>query len=208
MVFKDREDAARRMLPALRGIDLALRITVLAIPRGAVVIGSVIATALNAPLDIVGVKKIGAPGNPEYAVGAVDEDGAILGNPDAHAREDYLASEAIRLRALIADRLRMYRGDRPAAELADRAVIIVDDGVATGLTALKAIDFARKRGANRVIMAAPVMAPDAYLRLEEAADEVVSLETPGGFMAVGQYYERFPQVEDAEVIEILGRHKG
>ncbi len=202
-MFKDREEAARRLADALDMYRDRPGLTVLAIPRGAAVIGAVVADALGASLDLVGVKKIGAPGNPEFAVGAIDEDGTVMTNPGASVTSDYVGTEAVRLRSLIVERLARYRGGRSAAPLENRTVIIVDDGVATGLTALAAVDFARRRGASEVVVAAPVMAPDAHLRLQESADAVVSLSTPPGFMAVGQFYEHFPQVDDDEVEAIL-----
>ena len=182
--------------------------TVLAIPRGGVVIAEPVADALGAPLDVVIPRKLGAPGNPELAIGAVAPGVLVvheravrqLGVPEA-----YLRREAERQEAEIGRREVAYRGGREPAPVAERTVAIVDDGVATGATAVAALRWARAADASRVIFAAPVGPPAARARLEPESDEVVILEEPRGFMAVGEWYFDFEQVSDDEVVELLRR---
>lgn len=176
---------------------------VLGIPRGGVVVAAEVARELGAPLDVVVVRKIGAPGNPEFAVGAVDEDGRVLGGSSQYATEEYVAAAAERLREEIARRVELYRGGAAPVDVRGKTAIIVDDGIATGMTVLAAVESVRRRGAHRVIAAAPVAAPDAADRIAAIADEFVALEVPHGFSAVGQFYAEFAQTDDAEVVELL-----
>lgn len=203
--FADRADAGERLADALVG-----RVTgpavVLGVPRGGVVVAAPVADALGVPLDVVVPKKLSAPGNPELGIGAVapgvqvlDERlVARLGVPAA-----YLAEEVRREESEIARRTLAYRGARPPVDLAGKTAVIVDDGVATGGTALAAIAWARNAGAVRIVFATPVAPPDTVARLREVADEVVVLMAPPRFLAVGEWYEDFGQIEDEEVRDVL-----
>lgn len=203
MVFADRRDAGRRLAAALERYRGAQDVLVLGVPRGGVVVAAEVARELGLPLDIVVTRKIGAPGNPEYAVAAVDEDGVVLAGSVDGLPEGYLERAARAEKAEIARRLRDYRGGREALTLGGMAAIVVDDGIATGLTLRAAIAYLRRRGAARVVIAAPVAAPDSAARLRGEADDVVTLVEPASFSAVGQFYERFDQTSDAEVQALL-----
>ena len=180
---------------------------VLAIPRGGVVVAEPVAAALGIPLDVVVPRKLRAPFDPELAIGAVAPGVQViderlvrmLGVDDAYVRD-----EVVRAQAEIDRRTAAYRGSRSPLDLAGRTVVVVDDGVATGATAVASLRWARAAGAARVVFAAPVGPPDALMRLGEECDEVVLLETPAGFGAVGEWYERFGQVSDDRVRSALG----
>lgn len=201
-VFIDRRDAGRRLAEELRGRVPADAI-VLAVPRGGVVVGAEVAGRLGLDLDLVVVRKIGAPGNPEYAIGAVDEDGNVIGGHGVYADESYVARAAEQGRAEIARRLRAYRGDRPKPQVAGRTVVVTDDGIATGMTLLAAVESLKRRGAARIVVAAPVASPSAVREVARVADEVVVLDAPPDFYAVGQFYRDFDQTSDAEVVQLL-----
>jgi predicted phosphoribosyltransferase len=202
-VFADRVEAGRHLAVALGG-SVRPGVLVLGVPRGGVVVAAEVARAHALELDVIVVRKIGAPGNPEYAVGAVDEDGRIIGGR-AGVDRDYLERAGEIGRAEIVRRLAAYRGDRPPPRIGDRDVVVVDDGVATGLTLEAALESLRRRGAARITVAVPVAAPDAAARITVAADEFVALEIPHGFSAVGQFYRDFGQTDDAEVIALLAQ---
>jgi len=201
-VFDDRAEAGRRLAAALVG-RVRPEALVLGVPRGGVVVAAEVARALKLDLDVIVVRKIGAPGNPEYAVGAVDEDGHVIGGRDPRVSEEYLEQAARTGREEIARRLSLYRGERPAPRIAGRDLIVVDDGIATGRTLLAALDSLRRRDAGSIMVAAPVASPDAAERIEDVADEFVALAAPKGFSAVGQFYREFGQTSDAEVVAIL-----
>jgi putative phosphoribosyl transferase len=205
-VFRDRDDAGRRLAdavaPRIEGPAL-----VLAIPRGGVVVAVPVAEALDAPLDVVVPRKLRAPFNPELAIGAVAPGVQVVDERLARmlgVDETYLRDEVERAEAEIVRRARIYRGDRPPPVLGGRTVVVVDDGVATGAPAIAALRWARAAGAEQVLFAAPVGPPDATTRLGAECDEVVLLETPPSFGAVGEWYERFGQVSDDEVRSALG----
>jgi len=203
-MFKDRTEAGQRLAEALQSYASVPGAIVLGVPRGGVVVAAEVASALNLPLDIVVASKLGAPGNPEYAVGAVDADGEVTLNPRAPVSESYLSTIADDRRAEVARRMQAYRGDRPPLVVSDRTAILVDDGIATGLTVRAAVGYLRRHGAKRIVVAAPVMPPETASALSMIADEIVALETPAGFASVGQFYLEFGQTSDAEVIELLG----
>jgi putative phosphoribosyl transferase len=208
MPFVDRADAGRRLahrLLSLRGEDLV----VLALPRGGVPVGVEVARALGAPLDVILVRKLGVPVQPELAMGAVGEGGVRVVN-DAVVRavgvsDGELAAVEERERAELGSRARRLRGDRARVPLSGRTVIIVDDGIATGATARTACTVARLQGASRVVVAAPVAPPGAVGELRDAADEVVVLETAELLVAIGEFYEDFSQVSDDEAVALLDR---
>lgn len=202
-MFRDRVDAGRQLAGALSAFARDPSAIVLGVPRGGVVVAAEVARALGLPLDVVVASKVGAPGNPEFAVGAVAPDGVVSVNERGGYSAEQLSSLAEPVHAKIARRLEAFRKGRPEPDLRDRTVIVVDDGIATGLTARAAIEYLRRRGAMRVVLAAPVMPPDSARMLRGVADEVIVLDTPGSFWAVGQFYQLFGQTEDAEVVRLL-----
>lgn len=206
--FTNRRDAGRRLGRSLSGRALH-RPVVLGLPRGGVPVAAEVAAALEAPLDVLIVRKLGLPRQPEVAMGAIGEHGARVLNDDvlrfgAVSASD-LAEVERRERAELEARVSRFRGGSSAVELAGRTAVIVDDGVATGATARVACLVARELGAASVIVAIPVGAPDSVAELAAMpeVDDVVCLSTPGGFMAVGMHYLDFAQTTDAEVQEIL-----
>ena len=205
MFFADREEAARLLAEALRPLGLE-RPVVLGIPRGGVILADVIARELGGTMDIVLARKVGAPGNPEYAIGAVNESGEVFLQPYAAriADESYIKAEIGRQMQVVRKRRRLYREARPKEPLAGRDVVLVDDGIATGSTMEATLTAVLAEKPRRVVVAVPVAPPDAVERLRQRA-EVVALSTPPDFVAVGAYYRNFPQVSDEEVIEILRR---
>ncbi len=203
--FADRAEAGRFLTEALRPI-LPPDAVVLAIPRGGVDVAAVVAERLGLPLDIVIPRKLGAPGNPELGLGAVAEGVRVLDERLVRLLEvpvEYLDAEIERQETEIRRRTDAYREGRDPIPVAGRAAAVVDDGVATGGTAIAAIRWARRAGASSVIFAAPVAPAEAVRRLESEADRVVVLSIPPHFYAVGQWYVEFPQVSDERVIAAL-----
>ncbi len=206
MPFLDRADAGRRLAAALEHLR-SRRPVVLALPRGGVPVGLEVARALEAPLDVLDVRKLGAPGHEELAIGAIAP-GAIFVDPlmvrQLGVSRAYLdrvtATEARELER----RERVYRSGRPALDVEGRVVILVDDGLATGATARAAVASLRPRRPAAVILAVPVGAPETVARLGEVADAVVCLETPPDFRAVSLAYKDFAPTSDAEVVRCLG----
>jgi predicted phosphoribosyltransferase len=207
MVFDSRLDAARRLAEALsryRGRNPL----VLAIPRGAVEMGPVLVDALGGELDVVLVRKLRSPENPEFAVGAIDETGwAYVANYAARygADEAYLAREKQAQLELLRERRTLYTPARPPIDPKGRIVIVVDDGLATGATMIAALHAARAKQPAKLVCAVPVAPPGSVELVRPHADEVVCLETPERFFAVGQFYREFRQVEDDEVVKLLAR---
>lgn len=205
MQFEDRIDAARQLAVALaryRGKNPL----VLAIPRGAVPMGRLVAQELGGELDVVLVRKLGAPGNPEFAVGAVDEAGWTYiaeWAAEVGATQAYLADETSAQLATMRARRALYTPSRHPFDPAGRTVIVVDDGLATGATMIAALHSVRARHPARLVCAVPVASPDSLEKVRPHADEVVCLDTPPGFHAVGQFYRTFGQVEDREVVAAL-----
>lgn len=204
MVFADRHDAGRRLAAALVHLRDHQPI-VLAVPRGGVVVGRHVADVLDAPLEVVVPRKLRAPFNPELAIGAVSEGGAVFVE-EALVREvdpAYLEAEIETQRREVARRVAAYRGDRPLPPLVGRTAIVVDDGIATGATMVAALRAVRALGPAHLVAAVPVAPPEGVARLAREADEVVCLTTPFTFHAVGQFYDDFRQVDDAEVMTLL-----
>ena len=205
MMFQDRYDAGRRLAEALEQYGDEDPV-ILGLPRGGVVVGYEIARSLAAPLDVLVVRKLGAPGAEEYALGAIAP-GATLLNQKLVARlgvsREYLAWIIAREANELDRRERVYRGSRTALNVAGRTVILVDDGLATGATAQAAVESLRRRGPGKIIFAAPVCSGDGARALEKVADDVVCLESPESFGAVGSWYHDFSPTTDAEVIKCL-----
>lgn len=201
-MFSDRQEAGRELAVALDAHRRAENTIVLGIPRGGVVVAAQVAQALELPLGLAIAAKVGAPGNPEYAAGAMAVDGEVSVNPSAGYRLSDVRAMAGEARTKIAHELRIF-GDAARPDVAGRTVILADDGLATGLTALTAAEWLRRAGASRVVVAVPVASRGAVETLTPHADEVIALETPERFHAVGQFYNRFGQTEDAEVIALL-----
>jgi len=207
-IFESRLDAARRLAQAL-GAYKGRNPLVLAIPRGAVAMGAEIARLLEGELDVVLVKKLHAPGSPEFAVGAVDESGwtYVAGYAaSAGADQAYLAREKDAELALLRRRRAQYTPARAPADPAGRVAIVVDDGIATGASMIAALHAVRAKQPARLVCAVPVAPAESLEQIRPYADELVCLETPEGFMAVGQFYRHFEQVEDDEVVALLARH--
>ena len=209
--FRDRCAAGQELAKRLEHLR-GERPIVLALPRGGVPVGYEVAKALDAPLDVILVRKIGAPLRPEYGVGAIAEDGIEMVDARALAalglRHRDLVHTIAREREELERRQRLYRRDRSPIPLVGRTAILVDDGVATGGTAIAAAVAARRRGATRVVLAVPVAPPDAESRFAGAVDEFVCLKAPASFFAVGSAYEDFDQVGDEEVHQLLSAAPG
>jgi len=210
MIFPNRFEAGKQLADKLlETLDLTSNssLVVLAIPRGGVIIGSQLASTLKCPLEIIVTKKIGAPGNPELAIGAVGAVGEPVIDENLVARvgvdEAYLQSKIANLKSEIAKRIKEYHGDKPVINLKDKLVIITDDGVATGATMKAAIEIVRQENPQKIIVAVPVIAKDALKEIESLADEVVYLEAPDLFFAVGQFYQDFEQITNEEVKKLL-----
>lgn len=207
MIFKDRKDAGKKLAAALGGYKAAADTVILGLPRGGVVTAYELASKLGLPLDIVVPRKIGAPGNPEFAIGAIAEDGRGIFNEDVINRygisKEYIEEQVEKENKEANRRLAVYRGDRPPLDIAGKTVILIDDGIATGSTMKAAIESVRAKKAARIVVAVPVSAPDSLESVKEMADEVVCLYAPFSLYAIGQFFENFSQVEDEEVIELL-----
>jgi putative phosphoribosyl transferase len=205
MVFASREQAARRIAEQLARYR-GQRPLVLAIPRGGVPMGRVVADALGGDLDVVLVHKLGAPGNPEFAIGAVDEHGKVELSAAAHALhlpEDYVARESAHQLKLLRERRARY--GRAPVEARGRICIVVDDGVATGATLIAALRTVRAQAPQRLIAAIGVAPAETVARLKAEVDELVCLAAPEVFYAVSQFFAEFAQVSDDEVIALLSQ---
>lgn len=204
-MFLDRRDAGKRLAAALshfKGED----VVVCALPRGGVIVGAEIAKELKAPMELILVRKIGHPYNPEYAIGAVSEDGQLMVNQQevASVDRDWFEAEVKRQIAIAKEQRKKYLGGRPPISLEGRKVIVVDDGIATGYTVRASIRFLRKMKPARIVVAVPVAPSDTVELLRGEADEVIVTLIPEFFVgAIGAYYEDFTPVSDEEVIQAL-----
>lgn len=209
--FKNRKEAAKKLSSALQKYKGRKDTVLLAIPRGALEIGDVLQEGLNLPLDIVVTKKIGAPGNDEFAIGVVDPNGSFSYNEKIlnsyGIPMSYIEDKARRLKHVIKRRYEDYRGSDIPPNFEGKTCIVVDDGIATGHTVQAAITYLKKQKVKKIVLAVPVSAIDAANRLEKEVDEMICLEKPDEFYAVGQFYEDFPQVSDEEAKRILGMRK-
>jgi putative phosphoribosyl transferase len=216
LIFKDRSEAGRLLAQALiekHGTLLArtdaTNAIVLAVPRGGVVVGKELAERLKLPLDLIIARKLGAPGNPEFAIGAVTQEGSVIVNEDTVRQlgisEDYIDREANAQVAEIRARMNRYRGDTSYPSLGGKIVIVVDDGIAMGLTMKAALKSLRDKNPSTLILAVPVSPPDTLNELSKLVDGTVCLNTPASFYAVGEFYQEFDQVTDDEVRAVLSR---
>ena len=207
MIFKDRVDAGKQLADKLqkyRGADTI----VFAIPRGGVVIGYEVAIALNAPLEVIIPRKIGAPGQPELAIGAIGDGISVLDEQTIrylNVSEKYIQEEIERQRREVERRWQIYRKDKPFPDISNKTVLLVDDGIATGYTTMAAARALRKKNPGKLVLAVPVAPSDSVERLKPEVDELVVLEMPEPFFAVGSWYEEFEQTTDAEVVDLLHR---
>jgi len=238
MTFKNRRDAGAQLAKILEKYKNGKDVILLALPRGGVVVADEIAKSLNLPLDIVVPRKIGAPGNPEYAIGAIIltptfsppiSPAAKQGNPHLpppispaakqgeiegvfnekeieNIDKEWLKKEIEKEKGEAKRRLKLYRGKKPPLDLKNKIVILVDDGIATGLTLLAAIKSVKKQNPEKILVAVPVGAPDSVEIIKEKVDEIICLYTPAFFGAVGSFYEKFEQTTDEEVIEIMKKY--
>ncbi len=203
-MFANRVHAGRELAAELaryRGVPGGV---VLGIPRGGVIVAAEVARALGLPLDVAVAAKVGAPGNPEYAIGAVTPDGEVTDNPASgysKSEVDRLAGDA---RAKVTRYTTMLREGHPEPQLKDATVILVDDGLATGLTMRAAVEWLRRQKAGRIVVAVPVASVSAAESLRTMADELVALSVPVDFFGVGQFYADFAQTTDAQVLRELG----
>lgn len=206
MAFKDRREAGKQLAKELEDYreDNPL---ILALPRGGVETGYEVAEALDAELDVVVVRKLGAPSNPEFGFGAIGAGNTRVVNEQTVKRlglsEEEIERVAEKERKELNRRLEKYRGNRELPDIEERTVIIVDDGMATGGTAMAAVQTTRAQNPAKLILAVPVSPPDSADKLRDEVDELICLKTPSAFMAVGQWYSRFGQTTDDQVIELL-----
>jgi putative phosphoribosyl transferase len=206
--FEDRADAGRRLARRLDGYRVA-RPVVFALPRGGVPVAYEVSRALGAPLDVVVARKLGAPDQPEFGIGAVAPGGVRFLNRDVVRRlgipKEYLDRVTMRETAEVERRLRNFRGGLPEAVVAGRAAILVDDGLATGVTARAAVESLRRRRPRRLVLAAPVCAAQTAEILRREVDDLVCLQKPPNLGAIGFWYRNFDQTSDEEVVQLLER---
>lgn len=209
MQFRDRAEAGRKLAQVLKRYQEKMETLVIGLPRGGVVVAWEVAHILHLPLDVMCPRKIGAPGNPELAIGAITEEGEPILDlgliRSLAASEQYLTERIEMERENARHRVQVYRGDRPPLQLRGQTVLLIDDGLATGSTMRAAIASARSRHAHRIVVAVPVAPLDTAEEIKQLADTFICLDTPAPFYAVGQFYEEFGQVTDEEVIDLLKR---
>lgn len=210
MYFQDRKDAGRQLAKKLVSYKGQSDTLILGLPRGGVVTAAEVAKELQLPLDIVCARKVGAPHNPELAVGAVTETGEGFFNQDVM---DYLGVSLLYLQKTIEQekkeaqrRLNLYRQNRPPLNLGGKTVILIDDGMATGATMKAAIKSVKASGAEKIVVAVPVSATETFEEVKEQVDEAIAMDTPMPFYAVGEFYRDFSQTTDQEVIELLSHY--
>jgi putative phosphoribosyl transferase len=204
--FEDRRDAGRKLAGKLSRFG-GERCVVFGLPRGGVPVGYEISRSLGAPLDVFVSRKLGAPGQPEFGIGAVAAGGVRILNADVVKRlgisDEYIGRVTAREVAEVERRLRFFRGGRPEPEVGGRTVILVDDGLATGVTARAAVEALRQRGPGRLVLAAPVCAAQTAKLFRSRVDELVCLASPSDLGAIGLWYKNFEQTTDEEVVQLL-----
>lgn len=211
MTFKDRIEAGQKLAEKLQEFKNKKNTIILALPRGGVVNAFQVAQELNLPLDLIVTRKIGAPHNEEYAIGAITETGEGIFDQEAikslKVEQEYLDKKVAQEKKEAERRLKTYRKDRPPLNLANKTVIIIDDGIATGLTIRAAIKSVKEKKAKKVIVAIPVSARDSLKTIAKEADQVICLDAPLFFGSVGAFYENFSQTTDQEVIDLMTKSK-
>lgn len=206
IIFYDRKEAGKKLAQAIKNSGLQLNTNnsiILALPRGGVIVAKEVAHTLNLPLDIIVVRKIGHPLNPEYAIAAVGSRTFVGG--EERVFQDYLKSEIKNQREEIKRRLKVYRGEKKPPDLKNKTIILIDDGLATGLTMKAAIQEAKKEKPKIIVLAVPVAPAETLKELKKEVDKVVCLSTPSPFFAIGNFYTNFEQVTDEEVKKALGQ---
>ena len=215
-MFTNREEAALKLAQKLslrlHSVAQGRRlhdVLVLGIPRGGVVTAYVVSKQLKAPLNVLVTRKIGAPNQPELAIGAVGPEGTLVLDKslikELGVEESWLKEEVKRKKEEVKEREKKFRKGKKSLNLKDKTVVVVDDGIATGATVEAALRYLKTKKLKKIVLAVPVASADSIQKLEELVDRVVVLETPPGFYAVGQFYEDFPQVTDEEVVDLLYR---
>ncbi len=206
-MYKNREEAAEGLARLLTDYKDRQDVLVLAIPRGGAVIASIISQELKAPWDLVIPKKIGAPFNPELAIGVVMQDGTIIKKENAYISygidDSFFETEKNALLKEIQRRFNTYRNNRPFPELKDKTIILTDDGIATGFTVKGAIEFLKGKDPKEIVLAVPVAPPDTLLEIEPMVDKIICPLRPQFFFAVGQFYDNFTQTTDEEVVDLF-----
>lgn len=210
-MFRDRSEAGRLLSKQLKGYQDRQDTLVLGLARGGVVVAFEVANELHLPLNVIVPRKIGAPDNPELAIGSIMENGEGIFNhyiiQALRVPQSYITQEIAKEKAKAQQRLALYRQQTPAPQIQDHIVILVDDGIATGATMLTAIKAMRSEKAKKVIVAAPVASEDTLKLIQEAADEVICLYSSEDFIGVGMYYNHFSQTTDEEVVQLLKNTK-
>jgi len=208
MIFRDRLDAGEKLAELLSDYK-GERTAVIAIPRGGVEVGYVVASKLSSPLEVTVPRKIGSPADPELAVGAVAEDGTIYIDEEVSKmigiRDDWIRIEAERELQEVKRRIEVYRGGKPLPSLKGYTILLVDDGIATGATIIATARFLRKLEPEKLVIAAPVAPPEVVSKLSGEADDLRFVETPSPFFAIGQFYQDFSQLSDSQVLEYLSK---
>ena len=204
-MFKDRFDAAHQLVPYLKQYANNPDAIIIAIPRGGLQLGFVLAHELHLSLDIIVTKKIGYPGNPEYAIGAASQQHIIITQDveDLPELQPYIAQQIIEIRKLLQERALQYRGNKLPLQLMDKIVIVVDDGAATGNTLMATLLLIQQDKPKKIIVALPVAPPATLERLRSEVDDLICLQVPENFSSVGQFYEKFDQVDDQEAMRLL-----
>lgn len=207
MIFTDRKEAGEKLAEKLSAYKNSRDTIIMALPRGGVVIGFEIAKDLHLPLDIVVPRKIGAPYNPELAIGAITEDGQGIFHQEIiemyGISPTYIAQEIEKEKKEAQRRLKLYRNNLPPTNLQGKTVLLVDDGIATAATIRAAIISVRVKQPSKIIVVTPVISPDSLEKIRKEVDEVIVLDAPYDFRAVGQFYKYFPQTTDEEVINLM-----
>lgn len=211
MRFKDRQEAGQKLVPKLKKYKDKTDVVVLGLPRGGIVLSYEVAKSLNIPMDLVVPRKIGAPNNEEFAIGAIAEDGEAVFDEGTISLygigQDYIDKEVEKERKEARRRLKKYRGDRPPLDLKNKVALVIDDGIATGSTMLAAIKSVKAKGAKKIVVAVPTVARDSIKLIEAEVDEFIYLDAPLFFGSVGEFYETFGQTEDEEVVELMDKIK-
>lgn len=206
-MFSDRIEAGKKLAERMQKLKNQKDTLILGLPRGGVVIAAEVAKALHLPLDVTCPRKIGAPHNPEYAIGAITETGQGIFDEEAivslGVSQKYLDQEVARQKQIAENRLKLFRKDLPPRNLKNKTVILIDDGLATGSTMKAAIESVKFEGAKAIVVAIPVAPVSTLQEMEPLVDQIICLSSPPLFYAIGQFYEEFPQVDDEEVVELL-----